>query len=65
MRKAMDVGAHRKKVYCSEPRSTINWKRAFWHLVVFDQIGGASLGKPCGITEEESSVFSKLIVGLM
>lgn len=31
LRKAMDVGAHRKKVYGSEP-SVENelWKRAFW-----------------------------------
>ncbi|KIM40075.1 hypothetical protein M413DRAFT_73918 [Hebeloma cylindrosporum] len=54
MRKAMDVGAHRKRVYGTKP--SINdelWKRAFWHLVVFDRLGGASLGRPCGITEED------------
>lgn len=54
MRKAMDVGAHRKKVYRTEPNIDDElWKRAFWHLVVFDRIGGASLGRPCGVTEEE------------
>lgn len=54
IRKAQDVGAHRKKVYSRTP--TVDdelWKRAFWCLVAFDRIGSASLGRPCVIGEEE------------
>ncbi|TFK44759.1 fungal-specific transcription factor domain-containing protein [Crucibulum laeve] len=54
IRKAQDIGAHRKKVY----RGGVNadnelWKRAFWHLVVFDRIGSAILGRAAGIAEED------------
>ncbi|EJD02602.1 uncharacterized protein FOMMEDRAFT_84516, partial [Fomitiporia mediterranea MF3/22] len=54
LRKAMDVGAHRKKVYSPKP-SVENelWKRAFWMLVLFDRIGAASLGRPCCVREED------------
>lgn len=54
IRKAQDVGAHRKKVYRGHP--TVDeelWKRAFWHLVVFDRVGGSTLGRGCGVVEEE------------
>jgi len=54
LRKAQDVGAHRKKVYRGQP--TVDeelWKRAFWHLVVLDRIVGASLGRAIGVAEEE------------
>ncbi|KAF8161144.1 fungal-specific transcription factor domain-containing protein [Crassisporium funariophilum] len=58
VRKAQDVGAHRKKVYHrGKPNADDElWKRAFWHLVVFDRIGGASLGRACGIPEEDFDV---------
>ncbi|PPQ63989.1 hypothetical protein CVT24_009418 [Panaeolus cyanescens] len=54
LRKAQDVGAHRKKVY----RDQINtddelWKRAFWHLVVFDRMSGIHLGRPPSVGEED------------
>jgi hypothetical protein len=29
------------------------WKRAFWLLVAFDRVGSATLGRPCGIGDEE------------
>uniref|UniRef100_A0A8H7Y582 Zn(2)-C6 fungal-type domain-containing protein n=1 Tax=Psilocybe cubensis TaxID=181762 RepID=A0A8H7Y582_PSICU len=54
IRKAQDIGAHRKKVY--QTVSNIDdelWKRAFWHLVVFDRLGGVSLGRACGMGEED------------
>ena len=54
IRKAQDVGAHRKKVYRADPNVDDElWKRAFWHLVVFDRIGAMILGRACGIAEEE------------
>lgn len=54
IRKAQDVGAHRKKVYQLEPNIDDElWKRAFWLLVVFDRLGSASLGRACGLAEEE------------
>ncbi|KAH8107479.1 fungal-specific transcription factor domain-containing protein [Phellopilus nigrolimitatus] len=54
LRKAMDVGAHRNKVYSPNP-SVENelWKRAFWMLVLFDRIGSAGLGRPCCVREED------------
>lgn len=54
LRKAQDVGAHRKKIYGDKP--TIEgelWKRAFWVLVLFDRMASASLGRPCCSGEEE------------
>ncbi|PFH51533.1 hypothetical protein AMATHDRAFT_142483 [Amanita thiersii Skay4041] len=54
LRKAQDVGAHRRKVYRSGP--TVDdelWKRAFWLLVVFDCLGGTSLGRCCGFGQED------------
>jgi len=55
LRRAIDAGAHRKRVYRETPnRDDELWKRAFWHLVVFDRIGSATLGRGVGIGEEES-----------
>jgi hypothetical protein len=54
LRKAQDVGAHRKKLYHSKP--SVNdelWKRAFWCLVAYDRMGSAILGRPCALGEEE------------
>lgn len=54
MRKVQDVGAHRKKVYSGKP--TVDeelWKRVFWHLLAFDRIGGANLGRGFGVGEGE------------
>ncbi|KAJ4498061.1 fungal-specific transcription factor domain-containing protein [Lentinula lateritia] len=54
IRKAQDVGAHRKAVYERFP--TVDeelWKRAFWLLVILDRTGSASLGRPCSLGEED------------
>jgi hypothetical protein len=54
IRKAQDVGAHRQNVYRNKPTVEEElWKRALWCLVVFDRIGGAMLGRGCGVGEEE------------
>ncbi|KAF9566715.1 hypothetical protein CPC08DRAFT_758708 [Agrocybe pediades] len=54
IRKAQDVGAHRKKVYRTESNVDDElWKRAFWHLVVLDRLGGAHLGRACALAEED------------
>ncbi|KAF5373786.1 hypothetical protein D9758_000681 [Tetrapyrgos nigripes] len=54
IRKAQDVGAHRKTVYKRKP--TVDeelWKRAFWLLVAFDRFSSAAIGRACGIAEED------------
>ena len=54
LRKAQDLGAHRKKVYGSKPNVDEElWKRTFWMLVLYDRIGSATLGRPCCSGEEE------------
>lgn len=59
LRKAQDVGAHRRNVYQDKP--TVDeelWKRAFWSLILFDRLGGANLGRGCSVNEEECVQFS-------
>ncbi|KAG5639399.1 hypothetical protein H0H81_002931 [Sphagnurus paluster] len=57
IRKAQDVGAHRKKVYHSEPSVDEElWKRAFWCLIVFDRVECTLLGRGCGVGEEDFDV---------
>lgn len=57
LRKAQDVGAHRKKVYGAKPSVEEElWKRAFWVLVLYDRIGSAALGRPCCSGEEDFDV---------
>ncbi|KAH7914147.1 fungal-specific transcription factor domain-containing protein [Hygrophoropsis aurantiaca] len=57
LRKAQDVGAHRKKVYGNKPSVEEElWKRAFWMLVLYDRIGSAALGRPCCAGEEDFDV---------
>ncbi|KIM69740.1 hypothetical protein SCLCIDRAFT_19528 [Scleroderma citrinum Foug A] len=57
IRKAQDVGAHRKKVYGDKPSAEEElWKRAFWMLVLYDRIGSAALGRPCCSGEEDFDV---------
>ncbi|KAG9316662.1 fungal-specific transcription factor domain-containing protein [Chiua virens] len=57
LRKAQDVGAHRKKIYGDRPSIEGElWKRAFWVLVLQDRIASASLGRPCCSGEEEFDV---------
>lgn len=54
LRKAMDVGAHRKTVYSPKPNVVEElWKRAFWMLLAFDRIGSQFMGRICGVGEEE------------
>lgn len=54
IRRAQDAGAHSKKIYRANPNADDElWKRAFWHLVVFDRLGGVGLGRPFSIAEEE------------
>lgn len=58
IRKAQDAGAHSKHIYHAGPNADDElWKRAFWHLVIFDRVGGATLGRACGIAEEEFVFF--------
>lgn len=57
LRKAQDVGAHRKKIYGAKPSVEDElWKRAFWVLVLYDRIGSAALGRPCCSGEEDFDV---------
>lgn len=57
IRKAQDVGAHRRKIYGDKPSVEEElWKRAFWMLVLYDRIGSASLGRPCCSGEEDFDV---------
>ncbi|KAK0486088.1 fungal-specific transcription factor domain-containing protein [Armillaria novae-zelandiae] len=57
IRKAQDVGAHRRTVYQQKPTVQEElWKRAFWMLVAFDRIGSAHIGRPCGVGEEDFDV---------
>ncbi|KAJ6499234.1 fungal-specific transcription factor domain-containing protein [Mycena sanguinolenta] len=54
LRKAQDVGAHRKKKYGKRPSANDElWKRAFWCLVAYDRMGSAILGRPCSLGEED------------
>ncbi|KAG7440028.1 uncharacterized protein BT62DRAFT_911669 [Guyanagaster necrorhizus] len=57
IRKAQDVGAHRRTVYQQKPTVQEElWKRAFWMLIAFDRIGSAHIGRPCGVGEEDFDV---------
>ncbi|KAM5544367.1 hypothetical protein V8D89_002027, partial [Ganoderma adspersum] len=54
IRAAVDVGAHRKKMYAPTP--TVDeelWRRAFWSLVLLEWISGYGLGRPCSIHDED------------
>lgn len=67
IRKAQDVGAHRRTVYHAKPNVVEElWKRAFWLLLGFDRIGSATLGRTCNVGEEEfvhkSVCFSSLLI---
>lgn len=54
LRKAVDVGAHRRRVYDGKPSVQQElWKRAFWVLLVFDRIGSVMLGRTGYLGEEE------------
>ncbi|KAJ6499960.1 fungal-specific transcription factor domain-containing protein [Mycena vitilis] len=54
LRKAQDVGAHRRKMYGKRPAPDEElWKRAFWCLVAYDRFASAILGRPCALGEED------------
>jgi len=54
LRFIQDVGAHRKKVYRSDPTvSDELWKRAFWCLVYQDRINSVTLGRSPALNDEE------------
>ncbi|KAI0666880.1 fungal-specific transcription factor domain-containing protein [Trametes maxima] len=54
IRKALDVGAHRKTMYKSQPNVNDElWRRAFWALLAIDLTASYGLGRPMGIHEEE------------
>ncbi|RPD58806.1 hypothetical protein L226DRAFT_471190 [Lentinus tigrinus ALCF2SS1-7] len=57
IRRAVDVGAHRRNVYNAKP--TIEdelWKRAFWSLVVSEWTHSYGLGRPAAIHDEDIDV---------
>ncbi|KAF7321610.1 Zn(2)-C6 fungal-type domain-containing protein [Mycena kentingensis (nom. inval.)] len=63
LRKAQDVGAHRKKVYQDTPSVEEElWRRAVWCLIAYDRFGSAILGRPCASGEEEFDLDSCLEV---
>ncbi|KAF5354715.1 hypothetical protein D9756_005344 [Leucocoprinus leucothites] len=54
IRKAQDRGAHRRTVYRSYPNADDElWKRAFWILLAFDHVLGASLGRGIATGQED------------
>ncbi|CAL1706909.1 unnamed protein product [Somion occarium] len=63
LRKAQDVGAHRKKVY-GRTRTIEDelWKRAYWNLVTFDHIGSMINGRSCASRDEDSDLEMPLQV---
>ncbi|KDQ57491.1 hypothetical protein JAAARDRAFT_58100 [Jaapia argillacea MUCL 33604] len=56
IRKAQDVGVHRRRVYGKNKKPSTEeelWKRAWWNLVAFDSITSSALGRPCSTREED------------
>ena len=54
LRKALDVGIHRKKLYDKDPNPKDElWKRALWTMVGFDREGSVDVGRTCALREEE------------
>ncbi|KAG8882484.1 hypothetical protein FRB98_003681 [Tulasnella sp. 332] len=54
LRFALDIGAHREKVYSADHAFENQlWKRAFWCLVMMDQLFSAIFGRPLCICDEE------------
>ncbi|KAI0789145.1 fungal-specific transcription factor domain-containing protein [Abortiporus biennis] len=63
IRKAQDMGAHRRKVYKGKPTVEEElWKRAYWHLVTFDRIGSMILGRACASSDEDVDIDMPLEV---
>lgn len=54
LRKAQDVGIHRKKIYEEDPNAKDElWKRVLWTMVGFDREGSVDVGRSCALREEE------------
>jgi hypothetical protein len=54
LRKAQDVGIHRKKLYEKDPNPKDElWKRALWIMVGLDREGSVDVGRSCAVREEE------------
>ena len=63
IRKAMDIGAHRKKMYCNKPSVESElWKRAFWLLVAYERIDSFAVGRSCILQDEEYVHSSNLAI---
>ncbi|KAG8987926.1 hypothetical protein FRB94_008216 [Tulasnella sp. JGI-2019a] len=63
LRFAVDIGAHREKVY--GPDHALDnqlWKRSFWSLVVMDKLLSAMFGRPICIYDEDIDVHLPLEV---
>ncbi|KAI0351888.1 hypothetical protein OH77DRAFT_1592538 [Trametes cingulata] len=57
MRKALDIGAHRKTMYGSKPTVEDElWRRAFWVLLSFEWLNSYGLGRPPCLHDEEYDV---------
>ncbi|KAI0372641.1 hypothetical protein BV20DRAFT_963680 [Pilatotrama ljubarskyi] len=57
MRKALDIGAHRKSMY--GPKPTVEdelWRRAFWILLTYEWTNSYGLGRPPCLHDEEFDV---------
>ncbi|KAI0774799.1 fungal-specific transcription factor domain-containing protein [Trametes elegans] len=53
LRKAVEAGVHRRRVYKELTPEDELWRRAFWALVTMDWINGHGLGRPCSIRDED------------
>ncbi|KAG6911119.1 hypothetical protein DXG01_003859 [Tephrocybe rancida] len=57
IRKAQDLGVHRKRVYQFKPTVDSElWKRAFWCLLVVDRFESAAVGRSALVGEEDFDV---------
>ncbi|KAG6845927.1 hypothetical protein H0H87_000733 [Tephrocybe sp. NHM501043] len=61
IRKAQDLGIHRKRVYPGKEdnKPTVEselWKRAFWCLIVLDRFESAAIGRSALVGEEDFDV---------
>ncbi|KAI0312023.1 fungal-specific transcription factor domain-containing protein [Amylostereum chailletii] len=54
IRRALEVGAHRTKMYKNVPRFEEElWKRAFWSLWMDDRMHATWSGRPCALQEDD------------
>ncbi|KAI0629104.1 fungal-specific transcription factor domain-containing protein [Trametes polyzona] len=53
LRRALELGVHRKHFHGTSPAELELWRRAFWALMLLDWGIGHALGRPCMIDEEE------------